>query len=478
MDPVSGGPLPARRQLPGDDRETRAAREAGRWFRIYSEYANLLQDRLSDSGNGDAGGHRELRRTLAWYEAGVLFWRTSLQRLNDVELDDTTRTLRYRGQELVFSRREYQLLAYLVRNPDRSFTIARLLADAWHRSGLSPEQVRLYVAQIRRKLASTSAPVEIQTTRGGYRARLHPLARETAARLDDLERSSLPQSIAAPAPARITDIAVIAESIPHIVWLAAPDGSTRYFNTRGTNYTGRPREANYDRDWVKLVHPDDARRVRAAWTHATRTETEYQLQYRIRRGDGAYRWHAFRALPLRDVHGQVMQWLGTAIDVDDQWAQETEPGVAEQRALAVLTLDQQPQEPITVGLAMLDRSFKILRINAALAAMVGSSVDERIGRHSASTVPAAWQVIRPHLRRVLATGQPIYNQEWAGAIPGMTTKSHWLSSYYPLGPADDVTGIGVMVFDITARRRIDDLRSQVLTNLVDGFCALTTSGKP
>src|SRR5579864_9033271 len=57
------------------------------------------------------------------------------------------------------------------------------------------------------------------------------------------------------------DLELIAESIPHIVWMAGPDGATEYFNRRGTEYTGLPADANYDWAWVQLVHPDDAERA-------------------------------------------------------------------------------------------------------------------------------------------------------------------------------------------------------------------------
>ena len=58
---------------------------------------------------------------------------------------------------------------------------------------------------------------------------------------------------------------MIAESIPHIVWTASPDGATTYFNRQGTYYTGCPRETNYEWNWVTLVHPEDAEQAAQAW---------------------------------------------------------------------------------------------------------------------------------------------------------------------------------------------------------------------
>ena len=110
---------------------------------------------------------------------------------------------------------------------------------------------------------------------------------------------------------------VVAESIPHLVWLADASGSTDYFNELGTDYTGMPRQANYGWKWVELVHPEDAERARLGWEHATRTATPYELSYRIRRADGQFRWHAFRALPVRGARGQILRWIGTADDIQD-----------------------------------------------------------------------------------------------------------------------------------------------------------------
>lgn len=108
----------------------------------------------------------------------------------------------------------------------------------------------------------------------------------------------------------------LAESIPHLVWVAGADGATEYVNTQCTDYTGEPRDASYGWAWVDLVHPDDAERAAAAWRHAVETETPFDSEYRLRRADGAYRTHLLRALPVRDPDGAVTKWIGTATDVE------------------------------------------------------------------------------------------------------------------------------------------------------------------
>src|SRR4051794_38692943 len=105
------------------------------------------------------------------------------------------------------------------------------------------------------------------------------------------------------APLDTPDVRLMADATPHIVWMASPEGATTYFNEHGTAYTGCPRETTYGWNWVALVHPDDTQPTQAAWDTAVRTESEFLLDYRIRRFDGEFRWHEVRTRPARDPDG-------------------------------------------------------------------------------------------------------------------------------------------------------------------------------
>ena len=109
----------------------------------------------------------------------------------------------------------------------------------------------------------------------------------------------------------------IAELIPHIVWMAAPDGRTDYLNQQATEYLGWSPGKSLDDIWAAVLHPDDAARVHRAWLHAVRTRTRYTAEYRLRRADGHYRWHCARGLPIGDAAGEATRWIGTATDIDD-----------------------------------------------------------------------------------------------------------------------------------------------------------------
>jgi two-component system, NtrC family, sensor kinase len=214
---------------------------------------------------------------------------------------------------------------------------------------------------------------------------------------------------------------MIAESIPHIVWAASPDGATTYFNRQGTDYTGCPRETNYDWNWVTLVHPEDAERARRAWEHATMTGTDYLLEYRIRRFDGVFRWHAFRAIPHRDADGEIDLWIGTATDIEDLKKQELALRRAEREATETVTHLQSIEAATPVGFKLVDRDLRVVRINQILADIDGLSVEECIGCTVSELVPDLW----PQLENVYRRGF-VFVETWAdeAALNMHMTTSH------------------------------------------------------
>lgn len=116
----------------------------------------------------------------------------------------------------------------------------------------------------------------------------------------------------------------IANTIPQIVWTADPHGVTDYLNQRWTDYTGLPTEAALKTGWLDSIHPDDLPSVQAFWSTACETASFYEIEYRMRRSDGQYRWHLVKGLPMRNQQGQVIKWFGTCTDIHDQKQLEIE----------------------------------------------------------------------------------------------------------------------------------------------------------
>jgi PAS domain S-box-containing protein len=111
---------------------------------------------------------------------------------------------------------------------------------------------------------------------------------------------------------------LLAETLPHLVWTARPDGEVEYTNARWREYTGQSAEQAVGWGWEDAVHPDDRPAVVTAWNAALASGEPFEVEYRLRRQDGEYRWHLSRSLPARDASGRVVRWVGAVTDVHDQ----------------------------------------------------------------------------------------------------------------------------------------------------------------
>ncbi|MEZ4711782.1 MAG: PAS domain-containing protein [Caldilineaceae bacterium] len=118
-----------------------------------------------------------------------------------------------------------------------------------------------------------------------------------------------------------TRLHAMANAAPAMVFIADARGTITFHNQRWLEYTGLTPEENAEA-WAQVVHPDDVERIVAAWSQAIAQGAEYEIETRNRRYDGVYRWFLARATPIRDAGGQVIEWYGSAIDIQEQ--KETE----------------------------------------------------------------------------------------------------------------------------------------------------------
>ena len=114
------------------------------------------------------------------------------------------------------------------------------------------------------------------------------------------------------------ELSLIIETIPGLVWCAAPDGELNYLNQRLLGYTGTSAGDWARLGWKNLLHPDDAEPTAHAWSRAVATGQPLEVQCRLRRSDGAYRWFQALGQAARDSEGGVARWYGLLIDIDDR----------------------------------------------------------------------------------------------------------------------------------------------------------------
>jgi formate hydrogenlyase transcriptional activator len=111
----------------------------------------------------------------------------------------------------------------------------------------------------------------------------------------------------------------IVETIPHFISVTAPDGSSLYSNKIVLEYTGLSLEDFASPDFrTRIIHPEDLERVREERRQRLRGIAPFELEQRVKRYDGQYRWFLIRYSPLIGGEGELLQWYVTAVDIDER----------------------------------------------------------------------------------------------------------------------------------------------------------------
>lgn len=113
--------------------------------------------------------------------------------------------------------------------------------------------------------------------------------------------------------------AALNETIPQLVWTCRADGYCDYLSRQWIEYTEIPEEQQLGFSWLEqVIHPDDRKLTLEHWLGAVEGRHPYDIEYRIRKGDGSYRWFKTRGTQIRDDKGETTHWVGTCTDVHDQ----------------------------------------------------------------------------------------------------------------------------------------------------------------
>jgi PAS domain S-box-containing protein len=114
------------------------------------------------------------------------------------------------------------------------------------------------------------------------------------------------------------NVRLVVDAIPTLAWSARSDGSADFFNQRWLDYTGLSTEQAHDWGWTVALHPDDVNGLVDYWRSVLTSGAPGEMEARLRRFDGVYRWFLFRATPSFDNDGEVVKWFGTNTDIEDR----------------------------------------------------------------------------------------------------------------------------------------------------------------
>jgi PAS domain S-box-containing protein len=114
------------------------------------------------------------------------------------------------------------------------------------------------------------------------------------------------------------NVRFVVDAIPTLAWSARSDGSADFFNQRWLEYTGLATEQARDWGWTVALHPDDVNGLVDYWRSVLDSGEPGEMEARLRRFDGVYRWFLFRATPSFDADGRIVKWFGTNTDIEDR----------------------------------------------------------------------------------------------------------------------------------------------------------------
>jgi two-component system sensor histidine kinase/response regulator len=161
----------------------------------------------------------------------------------------------------------------------------------------------------------------------------------------------------------------LTEALPQLVWSATPDGACDYFSTQWTQHTGVPEGDLLGWRWLAVLHPDDREPTRQLWTDSVAGRGPYDVEYRVRRRDGEYRWFKTRGTPIRDSGGRVVKWFGTCTDISELRHTEEALRESEERFRGTF-------ENAAVGITHTDAAGRFLRVNQKYCDIVGFPREE------------------------------------------------------------------------------------------------------
>lgn len=128
---------------------------------------------------------------------------------------------------------------------------------------------------------------------------------------------------------------LIAEVIPQIVWTADSSGTINYCNKRWVEYTGI--ELNkVHRHWRGIIHSEDASTNIKAWHEAFKKNKPFDLEFRLKSKEGVYNWFLSSAVPVRDNDGNLVKWIGSLTNINDQIKAREHLKISEERFRAMV----------------------------------------------------------------------------------------------------------------------------------------------
>ncbi len=166
----------------------------------------------------------------------------------------------------------------------------------------------------------------------------------------------------------------MANSIPHLAWMAEPDGSIFWFNNRWHEYTGTTAEQMMDGGWKSVHDPKMLPKVVEAWLKSIETGEPFDMEFPLRGADGSFRWFLTRVFPLRDDEGKIVRWFGTNTDIEESRLIREALRESEERFAKAFN-----SSPLSITITSLETG-KLVEVNDTFIGITGFTREEAVGK--------------------------------------------------------------------------------------------------
>jgi PAS domain S-box-containing protein len=180
---------------------------------------------------------------------------------------------------------------------------------------------------------------------------------------------------------------ILADTAPVMIWASGPDRLCNFFNKPWLDFTGRPMEKELGNGWMEGVHPEDYTHCMDTYGRYFEAHEPFDMEYRLRRFDGRYRWLLDHGVPRFSSAGDFLGYIGSCLDITERKQAEAERDQLARAQVARAAAEAANQSKDEF-LAMVSHELR-----SPLNAILGFSRILRSGRRDAETIDKAVAVI-------------------------------------------------------------------------------------
>ncbi|MBW3584830.1 MAG: PAS domain S-box protein, partial [Cyanobacteria bacterium 0813] len=251
------------------------------------------------------------------------------------------------------------------------------------------------------------------------------------------------------------------EASAQIIWNTNAEGELVSEQLAWTAFTGQTFEDYKGWGWLDTIHSDDRAHVASVWSAALANRSLYQVEFRMRRYDGEYRYMSCRGVPILNADGSIREWVGANTDITErkqaeEALREQQAALRDRNALLNSILESTPD-----FIFVKDREGRHVALNSNLANFMGKPIEEIIGKDDLELLPPdSACAIMAKDRQVMAAGiSETYEEDVSDGkktATFFTTKAPWRDNH------GNILGIIGITRDISDRKKVEQTLRQTL----------------